>query len=180
MDTAEKMEVTVPQANDVDKILDLPLAVAEGINTKNSIIRRYDFDGRQADYYLEAGEILGLVERESGMYLLTDDGTEYQGMNSNQRRMMVASKMVAVPIISIILGKLVTSDRKTLMKADVELVIRKYTDIRGTTIRRRANCVIKWLQWLGDQTGLLSVESKSIRLKVGDHSQQLIVSDFKA
>ena len=164
MDTAERVDVIVPQANDIDKILDLPLAIAKGANSKNLIIRRYDFDGRQADYYLEAAEVLGLVQRESGMYLLTEDGMEYQRMSPQQRKMMVASSMISVPIVAIILGRLMTSNRKLLPKTEVESLIKKYTRIRGTTVKRRANCVIRWLEWIGVQTGTISIDGNSIRL----------------
>src|SRR3989442_6233527 len=134
----------VPQANDIDKILDLPLAIADGANTKHQIITRYDFDGRQADYYLEAGEILELVKREGGMYLLTENGKKYRLMDPLQQKLMVIRKMIAVPIVAVILGELVASEKKVLSKDEIESLIKEHTNIRGTTVPRRAECLLKW------------------------------------
>ncbi|MDG7002138.1 MAG: AAA-associated domain-containing protein [Nitrososphaerota archaeon] len=160
----------VPQANDIDKILDLPLAVADGANTKYRIIKRYDFDGRQADYYIEALGGLGLLKSESGMYSLTDEGRKYRRLDPLQQKLMIIRKMVALPIIAIVLGELIANDRRVISKDEIESLIKENTPIRGTTVPRRAECLFKWLGWIGDETGVLSIEGEVIRLRIAEKS----------
>jgi hypothetical protein len=160
----------VPQANDIDKILDLPLAVADGANTKHQITKRYDFDGRQADYYIEAVGALGLIKSESGMYSLTDEGKKYRRMDPAQQKLMIVRKMIALPIIAIVLGELVANDRRTISKDEIENVIKENTAIRGTTGPRRAECLFKWLGWIGDETNVFSTEDEVIKLRVAEKS----------
>jgi hypothetical protein len=40
--------MNVPQADDIEKILDIPLAISDRLNTKTKAIARYHFDARQA------------------------------------------------------------------------------------------------------------------------------------
>ena len=160
----------VPQANDIDKILDLPLAVADGENTKHQITKRYDFDGRQADYYIEAVGSLGLIKSDVGMYSLTDEGKKYRRMDPTQQKLMIIRKMVVLPIVAIVLGELIANDRRVLSKDEIESVIKENTAIRGTTVPRRAECLFKWLAWIGDETDVLSVEGEVIRLRIAEKS----------
>ncbi|GAK56524.1 hypothetical protein U27_03486 [Candidatus Vecturithrix granuli] len=44
--------VPYPQANDLDKVVDIIHLVATGISTKSEISEYFDFDERQGDYYL--------------------------------------------------------------------------------------------------------------------------------
>ena len=53
----------LPQADDVAKIADIPLAVKDGLDTAEALSTRYQFGRRQAFYYLQATESLGLIAR---------------------------------------------------------------------------------------------------------------------
>src|SRR5438309_8717366 len=67
----------IPQADDIIKIMDLPLAIAENIDTSKLVAARYGFDERQSNYYLEAAEVLGLITKRGTKYRLTEDGKKY-------------------------------------------------------------------------------------------------------
>jgi len=156
----------VPQANDITKLLDLPLAIADGANTKHKITERYDFDGSQADYYLEAGDILGLAQRESGIYVLTEDGKKYRRMDSLRQKQMIIKKMIAVPIIATILGELIAGNKRVMTRDEIESLIKENTSIRGTTVSRRAACLFKRIGWIGDETGIFSIEGEVVTLRI--------------
>lgn len=154
----------VPQADDIVKILDLPLAIAEGANTKYLLTKHFEFDGRQADYYLEAGEMLGLVNREEGVYILTQEGKKYLRMDPPRQKLTIARQMLVVPIVAQVVAELVTSERKTLSKEEVESVVEEHAGIHGTTVPRRAHTLMMWLKWVGEETGIFSVDADVIKL----------------
>ena len=164
MDERECMNA--PQADDIDKILDLPLAIADGANTKYLVTKRYGFDGRQTDYYLEAAEILGLARRENGIYILSADGKKYLRMDPTQQKLMVIRKMIGVPIMSLLMGELVASGDKSISKEEIESLIEDHAMIHGTTVPRRARTLMTWFRWIGDETGVFSVDSDVVRMRV--------------
>jgi hypothetical protein len=156
--------VGAPQADDVVKILDLPLAIADGVNNRYQLIKRYGFASRQADYYLEACETLGLIERHEGIYALTSDGKKYRQMDPAQQKLTIARKMLATPIAARVLAELIVSEKKTVSREDVEFIIEEYAGIAGTTVGRRAQTMMTWFQWIGEVTGVFSVDAYTIRL----------------
>jgi hypothetical protein len=163
--------MNAPQADDIDKILDLPLAVADGANTKYRLTKRYGFDGRQTDYYLEVAEMLGLASRENGIYILSEDGKKYLRMDPGQQKLMVIRKMIAVPIVSLLIGELATSAGKALSKEEIERLIEDNANIHGTTVGRRARSLMTWFRWIGEETGLFSVDNDFVRMRVlADHA----------
>lgn len=153
-----------PQADDIDKILDLPLAIAEGANTKHLVTKRYGFDGRQADYYLEAGEMLGLVRREDGLYTLSEDGKKYRRMDPTQQKLMIIRKMIATPLVSLILGELFVSEDKKITREQIEGTIEENTGIHRTTVGRRAQTLMSWFRWIGEETHAIHADSNVVRL----------------
>ena len=153
-----------PQANDIDKILDLPLAVADGVNTKYSLAKRYTFDEREADYYLTAGEILGLVQRKDGLCILTEDGKKYCRMDPMQQKLMVIRKMVSSQVVALIIAELVASDKKVISKDEIERLIEEPADVHRETLSRRTECLMKWFAWIGSEVGVFSADSDTVRI----------------
>jgi len=160
----------VPQANDIDKILDLPLAIADGVNTTHQVVKRYDFDTRQVAYYLEAEGSLGLVEREGGVFSLTEEGKKYRRLDPTQQKLMIVRRIIELPIVAIILGELTANERRVTSKDEIEGLIKERTSIRGSTVSRRAECLMKWLAWVGDETDLFSIEGEVIKLRIQEKS----------
>jgi hypothetical protein len=70
-------KINIPQADDVNKIIQFPLRVFEGYDTSEKMIDAFGFVKRQSSYYRHAAEILGLVEQDNNRYKLTDRGEEY-------------------------------------------------------------------------------------------------------
>ncbi len=54
-----------PQANDIDKIIDLILNFNNGLNNKWAISEFFGFDERQGDYYGNAAVYLGLLQKNN-------------------------------------------------------------------------------------------------------------------
>lgn len=158
----------VPQADDVEKILDLPLAIADGNDTKRKIWLRYRFDIRQADYYLEATELLGLAKKVRGTdtYTLTREGKKYRSMDPTQQKLMVIRKMLCLPITTLVVADIISSPRKSTTKDDIERLIEEHAGIHGSTALRRAQTLVAWLRWIGEQTSSFSVNQDEISLRL--------------
>ena len=156
----------VPQADDIDKIMDLPLKIADKINTSNLLAKRYVFDLRQSNYYLEATEILGLASRRKEKYRLTDDGEKYILMDHPERKLMLIRKMIVAPIVSHVIAEIILSDKKVLTRDGLEAVIKESSKVGGSTVSRRAQTLIAWFKWLGDETGVFRVTGDLIRMNI--------------
>ncbi len=70
-------KINIPQADDVNKIIQFPLRVFEGYDTSQKMIDAFGFVKRQSSYYRQAAQILGLVELDKNRYKLTASGEEY-------------------------------------------------------------------------------------------------------
>ncbi len=56
-------DITLPQADDFNRIVDLLTWLYERELTKDEITMKYQFAGRQTNYYTDAGRYLGLVDK---------------------------------------------------------------------------------------------------------------------
>src|SRR5437879_13269211 len=108
------------QAPPIMKMMDLPLASAENIDTSKLVAARYGFDERQSTYYLEAAEVLGLITKRGTKYRLTEDGKKYLLMDISERKIILVKKMVLVPIITRVIAALMVKDKNTVYKQDLE------------------------------------------------------------
>ncbi|MCS7003215.1 MAG: AAA-associated domain-containing protein, partial [Dehalococcoidia bacterium] len=102
----------IPQANDVDKIAELPFRVATGRVTSVDLAEAFEFSPRQGRYYCEAAEALGLVTARHGRYKLTALGAEYVASPVQQRHELLARAMFRLPILYELLIALFLSPEK--------------------------------------------------------------------
>ncbi len=160
-------ELKVPQADDVERIVDIPLAVAEGANTPRTISARHGFHLRQGLYYLQAAEMLGFVRRKREQYQLSAEGRRYVALTQPQRKELLSRKMLSLPIISNIVDELLLSPLHRLSREDVETIASSGTGISGTTTSRRVHTIFSWLTWLGEETGTFRVSKDSVSLTIG-------------
>lgn len=147
--------VPFPQANDIDKVIDIIMNWSEGLTTKESITRFFDFDTRQADYYANAAIYLGLLERseEKGQFILTTDGKRLTEFSSRGlRNEFLFRQIIRKPVFHEIFCYLVTVGcRFEEIKPNVITeIIQKHTlrDCNNTTAKRRSSTVKKWLHWI--------------------------------
>ena len=111
----------IPQANDLDKVLELVFKVNEGINHYQTVAKYFGFDERQSSYYREAAEALGLVVSENGKYALTDSGKEIVTLPALQRHLHFAKLLADFHLIRESLS--IIQSQKKLSKSDVERII---------------------------------------------------------
>jgi hypothetical protein len=154
----------IPQANDVARILDVPLAIEQGDRSAQEVAERYGFEYRQALYYLQAAELLGLVLKRGERYLLSKNGHTYVAFTQPQRKDMIARRMLSLPIIFLILQEILISPLHRLGRDEIEKLVVSKTGIRGETVHRRVQSLFSWFSWLGDEIGLFKVSRDSITI----------------
>jgi hypothetical protein len=147
-------EVPYPQANDLDKVIDIMTNFhSAGLSNKQAIAEFFDFDERQGDYYLNAGYYLGLLKRvpSSTEFSLTREG-EYIARSSNRsgRNLLLLKQMLKRPSFHEIVS-LFDSSGRDLARLSVDVlapIIQKHVALNETTARRRASTVMSWLRWM--------------------------------
>jgi len=88
----------VPQADSFWRVAEIPLLIAQGINTSSKVAKHYKFAPRQSSYYREAAEFLDLVRQEKNFnYALTDLGNEYVNLPADERRRLLAGLLAHFP-----------------------------------------------------------------------------------
>ena len=148
----------IPQADDVNKISEFPLRVSEGYDTADKIKHAFSFVNRQSSYYRHAAEILGLVSSDnSWKYKLTDIGEEYLQLSSQQKPRYLCKLLLEFPVVNeLFLNISIDSNRVIGRKQIVEL-IRKYSDLTGSTLERRAQTIVSWFKWIRNNVGIVEV-----------------------
>ncbi len=140
-----------PQANDLDKIVDLAALIEQNPADKRTIAAHFEFDERQGDYYANAAVYLGLAEREAGGFVLTDLGRRFIANRSLAvRNELLVEQMLKRPVFREVLVSALSQDMKInlIPRGEIAAKIRQYTNLSGNTPWRRASTVERWLAWI--------------------------------
>jgi hypothetical protein len=144
----------VPQADTFERVAEIPLLIAQGINNASKLAEHYEFDPRQSSYYRQAAEYLGLVRQEKNFsYALTDLGSEYVNLPADERRQLLAGLLAHFPPMRAVLESSAKTGR--IDRKEVAALLAKHANISSTTPGRRASTILAWLHWLQKFTGAL-------------------------
>jgi len=146
----------IPQANDVEKIIELVFKVSEGTNNYRDVASYFDFEPRQSSYYREAAEALGLLQSKDATYHLTEIGQEFVRLPVEQRNVFFAELLTDFSLIKRALELL--KKQGELRRVDVEKLIADNSKLTGSTIGRRADSLMSWLRWMARATGSFAEE----------------------
>ncbi|WFN33478.1 hypothetical protein L1S32_06345 [Methanogenium sp. S4BF] len=147
--------VPFPQANDLDKIIDIITSFGEDLKTKDQISEYFDFHGRQGDYYANAAIYLGLLKRDTknrGSFILTDLGEKMRSCSNRRcRNRLIFTQLLRRPSFrsAIILLKDCDFKPVDIDKDDVtQIIMKNEMRCNHTTCRRRASTVKSWMKWI--------------------------------
>lgn len=145
---SEPRGIPFPQANSLDRVIDLCISLDFRNSDKDRIAEDYKFVDRQADYYSRAAEYLGLVRRTSDKEVeLADPGIDFLELRDSEATLYLMKLILChAPFRESFDVLLETGE---MPSADlVAEIIRKNTWYTGSTPRRRASTVISWLRWI--------------------------------
>ena len=144
----------VPQADSFWRVAEIPLLVAQGVNTADKVAAHYHFDPRQSSYYRQAAEFLGLVRQEKGFsYALTDLGREYANLPADERRQLLAGILAHFPPMRAALELSAKMGTDGIGKNEIAKLIERHSKISSSTPGRRASTILTWFHWLQQATG---------------------------
>ncbi len=141
----------VPQANDLNKVIELAFKVSEGLDNYKEVADYFHFDERQSSYYREAAEALGMVVREKGRYRLTEIGNHLVRLPVEERNLFIVGLVSDFDLVRHCLDTLRST--RCLSRKDIEPVITKEPHLTGSTVPRRAGSLAAWLRWISAVTG---------------------------
>ncbi len=140
-----------PQANDVDKLVDMVQAMQDAPITKSDIAELFEFDDRQGDYYGNAACFLGLARRVDGGFLGTEAGLEFGHLRSRAARTSrLVAILIGIPTMREAIQLLVEKgfQLEKISKDALAALIRKRSGLSGSTPERRASTLRAWLGWI--------------------------------
>jgi hypothetical protein len=146
--------------------MDLPLAVADGINTPPKLAERYGFDKRQSLYYLQAAEMLGFVLPRKERYQLSALGRRYVALTQPQRKELLSRKMLSMPVMLQVMVNLALSPIHRMTKDQLARLVSSRAGISATTASRRVQSICNWLAWLEGETGMFRVSKDHVSIPV--------------
>jgi hypothetical protein len=142
----------VPQADDFNRLVQFIEVLEAGVDRTGAIAEQVGFDKRQAQYYREAAEYLGLVHPTT--YWPSDAGRDLLRAGPQRRRELLARAVVNAWVLRELLDR-----GERITRSTIEAVIAdtpgpggrpRYS---GTTVARRAKTIWAWLRWLADEVG---------------------------
>ena len=146
--------VPFPQADFFERIVDLLGLLMNDNMTADDITTNYDFDKRQTDYYTNAAIYLDLAikSRESGQtqYTISDRGKEIMSKVRKEKLLLLVKQILTHDVFNKGLRKRFAK-HKPLTIDEVCMLMKEskiYKVESEKTYRRRAQTVIKWIEWI--------------------------------
>lgn len=159
--TVKEPEIPFPQADSFERVVNLcELLKQKEFISKEDITQNYDFDGRQTDYYSNAGKYLGLIEigrdpltGQTGCFLTTK-GKQVFNLNLIDRQKEFVKLIVSHKAFKETLKLYLDNGEMPNKETIVEIMKRSklYNVGSDTTYFRRASTIIGWTNWIINQT----------------------------
>lgn len=160
-ETVKQPEIPFPQADSFERVINLcELLKQKEFISKEDITQNYDFDGRQTDYYSNAGKYLGLVDTgrdvltgQTGCFLTTK-GKQVFNLNLIDRQKEFVKLIVSHKAFKETLKLYLNNGEMPNKETIVEIMKRSklYNVGSDTTYFRRASTIIGWTNWIINQT----------------------------
>lgn len=160
----------VPQANDLNRIIELLDMINNGQQTAQEVAESFVFNQRQSDYYREAAEYLGLVESSRRRYQLTLRGQQIVVADIQKKREFLARSIVNSWIFAELIDRARRRPEKIFRVEDIDQIIASATKgltqrYNNSTILRRRRTIVAWIRWLSEQFACFEVQGSEYQLK---------------
>ncbi len=154
-------EIPFPQADSFERVINLcELLKQKDFITKEDITQNYDFDGRQTDYYSNAGKYLELIDigndpitGQIGCFL-TPKGKQVFSQNLIDRQKEFVKLIISHSAFKKTLK--IHLDNGEMPDKDVIIEIMKSSRLHNinsnSTYFRRASTIMGWINWIINQT----------------------------
>jgi hypothetical protein len=155
----------IPQANDVNKIIQFPYRVFDGYNTSRKMTDAFCFVERQSSYYRQAAEVLGLVTTNNKKYRITPTGEKLLSLPAEQKSKFVCKLLLGFTIMNEIFLQISVDHNKVITRQDIINILKYRSQLTGDTLARRAQTILAWFRWIRNNLGMVEIERNgNIRL----------------
>lgn len=150
----DEPDAPFPQANSFDRVINLCELLNQKDTLKKEIVtQNYDFDRRQADYYLNAGKYLGLFDRKRegdlSSFYLTAEGKNLFKISIFDRQIKLVKLILSFRAFH---NTLKIYFENGIMPEKVEIVqIMRNANLRHiteSTYARRSSTILSWVNWI--------------------------------
>lgn len=151
VDSKEPQNVPFPQADDIRKVRDTVDLISWGYNTRDQIAKFWTVDKRQGDYYAQAAQYLGLINKDAKNWQLTKIGEQFIHLPTTQRNKMLAELIYKHPVFYEVQMKYF-KDGTLLSKEGISELIEKNMDqkLSHETLFRRAGTIVRWVKYMNE------------------------------
>lgn len=145
-------QIAFPQADKFSRIINLCEILNEQSYTRDEVTQKYAFDVRQTNYYTDAAQYLGLVEKvqKGGPYKLSNEGRRILSLPYKKRQLAYCEKILKhKPFYETLKSSL---EQSSIIEKNEIITIMKncnlYNVNSDSTFRRRASTIRGWVSWI--------------------------------
>lgn len=148
-------ELPFPQANSMHRIINLIERLNEKPLKSQDITEGYAFNKRQTNYYADAGQYLGLIEKERNdkdtvLFRLSDLGRQIMQLEYRERQIAIITQILKHKVfwetmkLYLQFGKMPDKNKLVQIMREASL----YNVRSDSTIERRSSTVTSWINWI--------------------------------
>ncbi len=137
---------SVPDANNFDKVLDIPFYCKSEKITAKKLAKIMSVRPRMAMYYLDAAEMLGLIEKSNNYYVSTKLVDKIGTYSDGDRNDIIDTLIKELPVVKAFFLYLKSDSKTQFTTNDITKFLEYSTNLSASTARRRASTISSWLK----------------------------------
>lgn len=137
---------SIPDANDLTKVLDIPRMFDSQKITVKKLAKKINVKPRMALYYLDAAEMLGLLEKTNDHYKPTELVNKLEKYSEYDKNEIVQHIVEQLPVVKAFFMYLKSNSKTKFSTQDIAKFLEYSTNLSPTTARRRASTISSWLK----------------------------------
>ncbi len=150
---SNSFDLSFPQADKFERIVDLLGLLIDRDLSKQEITENYQFDSRQTQYYTNATQSLGLLERYQDndrkvYYRLTQEGNLLINKDHKQKMLCLIEKILENNIFCKIFEQSLELGYIPSKENICQVMRESGLELATSTIERRASTVRGWVEWI--------------------------------
>ncbi len=151
----QEPEIPFPQANSMDRLINLLQLLGEGALKKQNITEEYAFNERQTNYYTDAGRYLGFIYKSRDTdknveFSLTPLARQLLEMRYKERQLLIVRQILKHQVFNQVLKRHLESGEMPDLWTIIEIMKESnlYHVEKDSTYGRRASTVTGWVNWI--------------------------------
>lgn len=154
-------DIPFPQADKMDRIINLMELLNECVMNKQEITLKYEFDERQTNYYTDAARYLNLIEKYydefgSPWFRLTDIGNHIMHLNYKERQLAIINQILSHSVFNKVLDMYLQNGE--IPNKNIIINIMKNSGLfnieADSTYYRRTFTITSWINWILERVDL--------------------------